>query len=98
HPEQSCIIVVEVTMEGEVTVLGALADSVQEVLDLEAERIEPAPRIGTQLKSGFVKGMGKQEDRLIIILDIDRVFSLDELSLVQEVALDQVGEPVAMAG
>jgi len=79
----TCIIIVEVSVEGESTVLGALADSVQEVIDLEPEQIEPAPKIGTRLRTEFIRGMGKRDDHFIIILDIDRVFSADELSVVQ---------------
>ena len=74
----TCIIVMEVIQDGETMVLGSLADSVQEVLDLEPDQIEPAPRIGTRLRSDFIKGMGKQNERFIIILDIDRIFSADE--------------------
>lgn len=81
----TCIIIVEINMEGEITVLGALADSVQEVVELEPEQIEPAPKIGTKLNTAFIKGMGKREDEFIILLDIDRVFSNDELSQVQRV-------------
>ena len=79
----TCVIITEVTVDGDTTILGALADSVQEVLDLDAEHIAPAPKIGTKLRTEFIKGMGKREDRFIIILDIDKVFSADELSLVQ---------------
>jgi purine-binding chemotaxis protein CheW len=57
---------------------------VQEVLDLDEEHIAPAPRIGTKLRTEFIKGMGKRDDRFIIILDIDRVFSSDELALVKQ--------------
>jgi len=53
------------------------------VLDLDAENIAPAPRIGTKLNTEFIRGMGKQNDRFVIILDIDKVFSVDELALVQ---------------
>ena len=78
----TCVIIVEVTVDGEALVLGAMADSVQEVLDLEQEQIEPAPRIGTRLNTEFIRGMGKRGEEFIIILDIDRVFSWNELSLV----------------
>jgi len=91
----TCIIVVEVTCEGETTVIGALVDSVQEVFELEHDQIEPAPKIGTQLKTGFVKGMGKKDDHFVIILDIDKVFSSDELAGVQGTEAD---EPMRMAG
>ena len=80
----TCVIITEVTVDGDTVILGALADSVQEVLDLDAEHIAPAPRIGTKLRTEFIKGMGKRDDRFIIILDIDKVFSADELALVQE--------------
>lgn len=80
----TCIVVVEVTTEGETTVLGALADSVQEVIELEPSQIEPAPRIGTKLRTDFIRGMGKHDGRFIMILDIDKVFSSDEITLVQE--------------
>jgi len=78
----TCIIVVEIALEGEIVILGALADSVQEVIDLEPEQIEPAPRIGTKLNTAFIKGMGKHNEQFIMILDIDKVFSADELSAV----------------
>jgi len=80
----TCIIVMEITLDNETAVVGALADSVQEVLELEPESIEPAPRIGTKLKTDFLVGMGKQNETFIMILNIDKVFTLDELSAVQE--------------
>ena len=80
----TCIIVLEIDMEGELIILGALADAVQEVFELEPDQIEPAPRFGTRFKAEFLKGMGKRDERFIMILDIDKVFSSDELALVQE--------------
>lgn len=79
----TCVIIAEVNVEGSTTVLGALADSVQEVLDLEPNQIEPAPRIGTKLRAEFIRGMGKHNNRFIIILDIDKVFSVDEVAAVE---------------
>ncbi len=80
----TCVIIVEVTVDGETTVLGALADSVQEVLDLDAGHIEPAPKIGTTVYHDFIKGMGKHDERFIIILDIDKVFSSHELAAIEQ--------------
>jgi purine-binding chemotaxis protein CheW len=77
----TCIVVVEVLLENESTVIGALADSVEEVIDLEPDQIQPAPRIGTQIRTDFIKGMGKRDDQFIMILDIDRVFSTDGLGV-----------------
>jgi len=76
----TCIIVTEVNLDGETVVLGMLADSVQEVVEMEPEGIEPAPQIGTALKTDFIRGMGKVDADFVMILDIDKVFSADELS------------------
>lgn len=86
----TCVIIVEIELDGEVTVLGALADSVQEVMDLDQDQIEPPPRIGARLNTKFIKGMGKRDSGFIIILDIDKVFSVDELAM----ANDMEDEPV----
>jgi purine-binding chemotaxis protein CheW len=78
----TCIIITEATVDNDTTVLGALADSVLEVLDLDPGSIAPAPRIGSRLRTEFIKGMGKRDDRFIMILDIDKVFSAAELDSV----------------
>lgn len=88
----TCIIVLEVCFEEGTTILGALADSVQEVIDLEQQQIEPAPRIGGLIRTQLIKGMGKRGHTFIMILDIDEVFSPDELDMVQT-----VGEEPAIA-
>jgi len=76
----TCIIVVEVDMDGETIVLGTLADSVQEVIEMDGTQIEAAPHIGTHLNTDFIKGMGKHDSRFVMILDIDRIFSKIELN------------------
>ena len=75
----TCIIVTEVDLDGESTIIGALADSVQEVFEMAADEIEPPPSLGMRLNAEFVKGMGKRDDRFIIILDVNRIFSTEEL-------------------
>jgi len=92
----TCIIVVEVSLGGEIVILGALVDSVQEVFELEPDCIEPAPKIGAGLKTEFIKGMGKRDERFVIILDIDSVFTADELEMAES-ADDQAGGEVQTA-
>ncbi len=79
----TCIVIIEVQHEDDTLVLGALCDTVREVLELRAEHIEEAPKVGTRLKTEFIRGMGKQSeengDDFIIILDVDLVFSADEM-------------------
>lgn len=80
----TCIIVIEVEVDSETIVIGALADAVREVFELRGEQIEPPPSIGTKLNTDFIRGMGKQDDHFIIILDIDKVFSAEEITMVQD--------------
>jgi purine-binding chemotaxis protein CheW len=77
----TCIVILEMTVEEDVTVLGALVDSVQEVFEMEAGQIEPPPKIGTRWRTEFIKGIGKHNNELIIILNVDTVFSTDELAV-----------------
>jgi len=85
----SCIIVVEVYVDDEPVTVGALADSVQEVMDMQAGQIEPPPRIGTKLNTEFIRGMGNLGEKFVIILDIDRVFSADELEFAKSVSEEE---------
>ncbi len=88
----SCIIITEVIADGEAQILGLLVDSVQEVIDLGPADLEPAPKMGTRLNTEFIKGMGKQKDKFIIILNIDKLFSVSELALMPESEPEGEGE------
>jgi len=77
---RKCIIIIEVIIEKEELVIGALVDAVQEVFELESSLIEPPPKFATTLHADFITGMGKYDDKLIIILDINKMFSSDEMS------------------
>ena len=82
--EDTCVIVVEVQIDGESIIVGALADAVREVLEIRSDQIEPPPRLGTRLKTEFITGMGKVNEQFLILLNIDRVFSSEELAIVQD--------------
>jgi purine-binding chemotaxis protein CheW len=81
--QNTCIIVMEVEMEQDSVQVGALVDSVQEVLEIEDDQIQPPPSIGSKYKSEFISGMAKVEEEFIMILDMDKVFSAQELIDVQ---------------
>jgi len=78
----TCVIITEVDVDGERLVLGALADSVQEVIELDAASVAPPPRMGTRVDTRFIRGMGKREDEFLVILDIELVLSEEELTAV----------------
>lgn len=77
------ILVLELDLGGEATVLGGIADSVHEVIELDASQIKPPPSIAMRWRSEFIAGMGKRGDDFIIILDIAAVFSSDVLALAE---------------
>ena len=93
------IIVMEITTNDRTTVLGAIADSVNDVLEIDPNDIEPPPEIGSKWRSEFIKGIGKYNDNFIMILDIGLVFTSDELAMVGDtgkgVLPEEAGEVAA---
>jgi purine-binding chemotaxis protein CheW len=85
----TCIVIVEVDISADMLHIGMLADSVQEVVDIDTNQIEPAPRLGTRLKTDFIKGMAKRDEKFNIILDIDKVLSGDDLVMLSAAQLEE---------
>jgi purine-binding chemotaxis protein CheW len=80
----TCIVIVEILIDNELTPMGALADSVKEVVDLNPDQISPPPKLGVRINNEFLRGMGNRDDRFLMILDIDKVLTADELDVVQD--------------
>lgn len=78
----TCVVILEVEAQGEKLVMGALADSVQEVIELEQRNIEPPPRMGTRVNIDFIRGIGKRDERFLMVLDIARVLTDQDLKAV----------------
>jgi len=78
------IVILEVQIDNHLTLLGALTDSVQEVVDFKSEALEPAPRLGTRVNSEFIQSMAKHDNKFVIILDLVRLFSASQLGDVLE--------------
>jgi purine-binding chemotaxis protein CheW len=91
---QSRIIVIELEIDGEAVVLGGVADSVHEVIELDPGSIGPPPRIAMRWRSDFILGMGKRGDDFIIILDANAIFSSDEIARVGSIVAEHGGELV----
>ncbi len=86
----TCIIIIEVTINDQSIVLGALADSVLEVIDLRSDQLESAPTLGTRVNNEFIQAMGKtSEGRFIIMLNMDKVFSVEQMNEVDQVNSEQ---------
>lgn len=88
----SCIIVMELNLEGEQTVIGALADAVEEVLDMSRDEIEPPPRLGSRVNVDFIRGVGKRGEEFVMILDIDKIFSSEEVELFHSTQQDSLAQ------
>jgi purine-binding chemotaxis protein CheW len=80
---RTCIVVTEVAATPRATVLGVIADSVSQVIDLGPDDIEPPPPFGTPVRVEFLLGLGRSGDKFILVLDTDRVLSADELLAAQ---------------
>lgn len=84
--KRTCVLVVETRVAGESMVLGVLADTVNEVVDLAAGDIEPPPAFGAGVKLDYLVGMGKVGKGFVILLDIDRVLTAGEAELMAQAA------------
>jgi purine-binding chemotaxis protein CheW len=96
----SCIVVLEVALEGEPLLVGGLVDQVSQVLDFGPEDLEPKPSFGPRIRLDYLAGMGKQDKRFVLLLDIDRVLSAGELQLAESVSesATQTAETAPAAG
>ncbi|MGD9733496.1 MAG: chemotaxis protein CheW [Desulfamplus sp.] len=84
YTERTCIIVVEITASYGEMVIGIVVDSVSEVLNIKGENIEDSPSFGTSLDSQYILGMAKLEGGVKILLDIDKVLTSEELTLLEQ--------------
>ncbi|MCV2884735.1 chemotaxis protein CheW [Aestuariibacter sp. AA17] len=84
----TCIIIIEVEIGEELAVLGALADAVQDVIEVPADKIKPPPKIGASVDTNFIFGMamGASEEDFIVILNKQKLFTLKELTLTHDIA------------
>lgn len=80
------VIIVESVLREKRVVLGSLADSVEEVIDLPESQIEPPPDVGINLKTDYIRGIGKLENRFVILLEVGKVFSEGELIFMERTA------------
>ncbi len=85
--EKTCIIVVQIAHENNTVVMGVIIDEVKEVLDIAANQIEETPSFGASIDTEFIMGMGKVGTNVKILLDIDKVLSIEDL-----VAIKKIGD------
>lgn len=87
---RTCIVIMEVTLGEENTLMGILVDKVLQVLNIPAGDIEPAPAFGARIRTDFIEGMGKLNEQFVIILDVDRLLSVKEITVIGQLKGDSV--------
>ena len=80
------IVITEVRIAGEPIVMGLLTDAVSQVIDLPAQDVQPAPAFGTRVPLDFLLGMGRVDERLLLLLDVDKLLSAEEIATATSVA------------
>jgi len=88
----TCIVITEVECGGEATIMGVMADSVRQVIDLKPENVEHPPTFGTRVKVDYLNGMARSGKKFCLILNTEKVLSTDELLELSE-AVDQPADP-----
>ncbi len=82
--KRTCIVIIEVNTEEGLQDIGVVVDAVSAVIEIAADDIEPAPAFGAKIRADFIQGMGKINGSFVIILQVDKVLSVDELAMVSQ--------------
>lgn len=84
---RSCIVILEVGEDEEQRQeLGVMVDAVSEVVEIPPAQIEPPPSFGARIRTEFIAGMGKVQDRFVILLDVAKVLAVDEMALLAQLS------------
>ncbi len=82
--KRTSIVIIEVDNNDRKTEIGIIVDIVNEVIELTESDIEPAPSFGARIRADFIRGMGKIGEQFLILLDVEHVLSIDELSIIEQ--------------
>jgi purine-binding chemotaxis protein CheW len=91
--KRTCIVILEVLNDDVMQDIGVMVDAVSEVIEIGHNDIEPAPAFGAQIRADFIQGMGKINSKFVIILQVDKVLSVQEMTMVSTLAQGQAANP-----
>jgi purine-binding chemotaxis protein CheW len=83
---RTCIVIVELELTDERQIIGVLVDTVNQVLEIPASEIEPAPSFGTKIRRDFIRGLGKLNGKFVVLLDAAQVLSLEQAEAIAELS------------
>jgi purine-binding chemotaxis protein CheW len=86
--KRTCFIIMEIEMKDSSVTMGVVVDKVLQVAEIAESDIEPSPTLGANIQTRFITGMARTEDGFIVILDISRVLSADEIAVVSDMHED----------
>jgi purine-binding chemotaxis protein CheW len=82
--KRTCIVIIEIAAHGERQVLGVVVDAVNAVLEIPTSEIQPPPTFGASIRTDFIQGMGKVNNKFVVLLDVDHVLAADEMSVLTQ--------------
>lgn len=83
---RTCIVIIEISSDDELQDIGVVVDTVNEVLEIPAQEVEPAPSFGAVIRTDFIHGMGKINGKFVIILNVNHVLSMDEMTMLSQIS------------
>ena len=91
--KRTCIVIIEIaeTAGAHAQQMGIVVDAVSEVLEIAPADIEPPPTFGTRIRTDFISGMGKVGGRFVVLLDVERILSLDEVAVIAAINQGELG-------
>jgi purine-binding chemotaxis protein CheW len=95
--KRTCIVIVELELEGERRVVGVIVDAVNQVLDIMSSEIEPAPALGSKIRTDFIQGLGRIDGKFVILLNVHQVLSMDAMGTSPHGAPGSTGVPAIEA-
>jgi len=95
---RSCIVIIEAESEDGTQDVGLMVDAVSAVLEIPANEIEPPPSFGARIRSDFISGMAKVSGKFVIVLNVDRVLSVDEMAMLSEAGALEDAAPAQSLG
>ncbi|MFG0807211.1 chemotaxis protein CheW [Pseudomonas fluvialis] len=90
---RSCIVIIEAESDGNTQDIGLMVDSVSAVLEIARSEIEPPPAFGAKIRADFISGMAKVNGAFVIVLNVDQVLSVDEMTLLSEASGPALATP-----
>ena len=90
YTDRTCIVVVEIMYDGEVTLMGVVVDSIQEVINIPEEKISEVPYINAKIKSEYIRGIAETGETIKIVLDITKVLTEEEFVMIRDLEKSRV--------